>query len=545
MPDGVAEEDAAAARLRERWVAFAFTGADLVVEASAEGMIRFAAGAFRLRFGAEPESFVGQRAAVLIAPPDQAAFGVTLRMAALHGRASPVVLHLNDPARTPCAVAAMLVPAPRKRLCLTFGPVPAPALPASAPALPAPAQPVPVQQVMAGPFGREAQQWLRGGAGGSLGLVEVHGWNAATDALSAPEAERLRARIGDALAAARPGALAGELAEGRFGVLSTGSLDVGALARDVASLLPASPDSDVTGLDMALDGHGLTPSQAIRAMRFALGRFTREGIQAVRAEGGGQGLAGVIAHAHARARGLRTAIRERQFSLGYQPVVRLADRVVSHHEALLRPSRGGAAPAYDPQEFVTFAEAVGLSEELDFAVLELALFALKHTPGAAVAVNVSGLSMQNATFRARMLECIAARLGKPRPDSRKQLIVELTETAEIDDIAGAAATISQLRRAGVPVCVDDFGSGNAAFRYLRDFTVDFVKIDGSYVQGALHSAQERQFIGSMAQMARSAGARVVAEMIETEAQAKLMAELQVEYGQGWLFGRAGKLVAVA
>ena len=100
---------------------------------------------------------------------------------------------------------------------------------------------------------------------------------------------------------------------------------------------------------------------------------------------------------------------------------------------------------------------------------------------------------------------------------------------------------SQLRAAGVPVCIDDFGAGNAAFRYLRDFVVDFVKIDGSYVQGAVRSAQERSFVAAMVQLARSVGARVVAEMIETEAQATLMGELQVEFGQGWLFGRPGKL----
>jgi EAL domain-containing protein (putative c-di-GMP-specific phosphodiesterase class I) len=530
-----AEEDASVARLRERWVAFAFTGADLVVEASADGVIRFAAGAFRQRFGAEPENFVGQRAIGLIAPPDQAAFGVTLRMAALHGRTSPVVLRLSDAARTPCAVATMLVPAPRKRLCLTFGPVPSVLSP----------EPDAARPGGAGMFGREAEEWLRGGASGSLGLVEVRGWSTATEAMSPPEAEGLRARIGHALAATRPGALAGELAEGRFGVLSAGPLDGAALARDVAALLPGSPEGDVTGLGMALGTHGLTPSQAVRAVRFALGRFTREGTEAVLAESRGQGLAGVIAHAQSRARGLRTAIRERQFSLDFQPVVRLADRVVAHHEALLRPGRSGGAPALNPQEFVTFAEAVGLAEELDFAVLDLALAALHRTPGTAVAMNVSGLSMQSAAFRTRMLDRIATETWLPRPGGKPRLIVELTETAEIDDIAGAAGTIRQLRAAGVPVCIDDFGSGNAAFRYLRDFAVDFVKIDGSYVQAALNSAQERLFIGSMAQLARSVGARVVAEMIETDAQAKLMAELQVEYGQGWLFGRPGKLAAGA
>ncbi len=162
-----------------------------------------------------------------------------------------------------------------------------------------------------------------------------------------------------------------------------------------------------------------------------------------------------------------------------------------------------------------------------------------------MAVNVSGLSMQSAAFRTRMLEQVAGETGVVRAGRRPRLIVELTETAEIEDIAGAAVTIRQLRAAGVPVCIDDFGSGNAAFRYLRDFAVDFVKIDGSYVQGALRSTQERNSVAAMVQLARSVGARVVAEMIETEAQARLMDALKVDYGQGWLFGRAGKLTPAA
>ena len=537
MP-GMAMETETAARLRERWVAFAFTGSDLLVEASAEGVICFAAGPFRIRFGTEPESFVGQRAIALIAPSDQSAFSVTLRMVALLGRTNPVVLRLNDAAHTACAISAMLVPGPHKRLCLAFGPVPI--------ELPASPKPEPARLGGAAPFSREAEAWVRGGAGGSLGLVEVRGWGAAKDAMSEQEAEGLRARIGSALAAARPGALVGELADGRFGVLSAAPLNAETLAAELAALLsktPATGEAGVDGMEMALAGHGLTPFQAVRAVRFALGEFSQAGTAAVLAEGGRQGLGGVIAQAQTRARGLRTAIQERQFKLAYQPLVGLADRAVHHHEALLRLGRGGATPGYGPQEFVTFAEAVGLAEELDFAVLEQSLLALRRVPGASVAVNVSGQSMQSVAFRTRMLERIAVEPGLVGRNGKSRLIVELTETAEIEDIAGVANTIGRLRAAHVPVCIDDFGAGNAAFRYLRDFAVDYVKIDGSYVQGAMNSTQDRSFVIAMIQLAHSVGARVVAEMIETEAQAKLMADLKVEYGQGWLFGRPGPLAA--
>ena len=105
----------------------------------------------------------------------------------------------------------------------------------------------------------------------------------------------------------------------------------------------------------------------------------------------------------------------------------------------------------------------------------------------------------------------------------------------------AAESVEQLRLANVPVCIDDFGAGSAAFRYLRDFHIDYVKLDGAYVRGAMHNAREHGFLLSMVELANLVGAKVIAEMIETEAQAKLMHELGVQFGQGWLFGRPGLL----
>jgi EAL domain-containing protein (putative c-di-GMP-specific phosphodiesterase class I) len=101
--------------------------------------------------------------------------------------------------------------------------------------------------------------------------------------------------------------------------------------------------------------------------------------------------------------------------------------------------------------------------------------------------------------------------------------------------------LAQLRGMGVPVCIDDFGAGAAAFRYLRDFQVDLVKIDGVYVRNATHGDRERNFVASLTEFVNATGAKVVAEMIETEESAQLMHSLGVQYGQGHLFGRPGAL----
>ena len=130
-----------------------------------------------------------------------------------------------------------------------------------------------------------------------------------------------------------------------------------------------------------------------------------------------------------------------------------------------------------------------------------------------------------------------------RPHGGGALLIEFTETAEIEDMDGAAETVRQLRAAGVPVCIDDFGAGGAAFRYLRELRADYVKLDGAFVQRAENSDRDRGIVQAMIEAARAVGAATIAEMIETEGQARLMRNLGVEYGQGWLFGRPGGMSA--
>jgi EAL domain-containing protein (putative c-di-GMP-specific phosphodiesterase class I) len=180
------------------------------------------------------------------------------------------------------------------------------------------------------------------------------------------------------------------------------------------------------------------------------------------------------------------------------------------------------------QEFVTMIEAVGLSRELDLAVLQRAAATMIQSH-LSIAVNVSGMSLAEPSFtRQLLLEAAGVPAGR--------LLIELTETAEIDDLSAVAAQLDCIRAAGIAVCLDDFGAGSASFRYLRDLPVDFVKIDGAYVRAAGRSEQGRSFIRAMQDLANSAGAKTIAEMIETEAEAALMLELGVAYGQGFLFG---------
>jgi len=507
--------------IRDRFVGFAFAASDLMAEIDAGRTIKFAAGSFRDRFGSDSEFYIGKPFASLIAPEDQAGLEIALSVLASRGRLTPISLRLANTARSVMAVSGLHLPNNAGVTWLTLARLPA--------------EPAQESCVAAGPLFREAiETRLKSAEPCGMGLVEVGGWSRLE-----PERRRdLEASIAEAMrAVGGEGALAAEMADGKFGVLGGPEIDMGELQAQIAAILRAAGAARPvasTGIPLSPQG-GIASPDAMRAMRYALSCFAGNGVEAVRRAGFDGGLRGFLDKTEARAAAVRGAIERGRFRLVYQPVVALADRSVHHFEALIRPYPIEGHACDNTQEFVTFAEAVGLAEVLDTAVLHRTAEALQAAR-ARVAINVSGLSMQSARFRDTLLQTIGGNVVLC-----ERLMVELTETADIDDVPAAVDTVNRLAASGIPVCLDDFGAGFAAFRYLREFKVDYVKIDGSFVRNAGAGARESGFITAMADLARCVGAASIAEMIETDAQAECMRSLGVQYGQGWLFGKPGGL----
>jgi EAL domain-containing protein (putative c-di-GMP-specific phosphodiesterase class I) len=507
---------------RERFLGFAFAAADLLAEADGAGRIGFATGAFRQHLGRGAEAFIGSQAAELIAPEDRAAFALALAALPRRGRLPPTVLRLADARATPFMVSGMhlALPGQPPRNCLCFAPLPEWVELRST----GPTEPQTLRRIVEGRM-RHAP-----GAAGGLGLVDLPGVPEGTGP----------GLLEEALNAAGDGAcLTAELAPGRLGLLAPAGHSLAELREILARLtarLPAG-GAGVTTSALALDAPGLTPSQTIRALRHCLSVFTREGGRGLAQAGFDEGLGGFVEEMGQRSLVLARAIEEQRFGLEYQPIRALANRVTHHYEALCRPRRCVLGASEGPADFVNLAEAVGLTEALDFAVLQMASQDMKkNNPAERVAVNLSGLSVQSPAFRDRLFRHLDA-----APGLAARLMVELTESAEVEQEEEAANTLAGLRERGVPVCLDDFGAGAAAFRYLRAYRVDFVKVDGAFVTAALEQERDRRFVASMVDLSHAVGAEVVAERIETPAHAQLMRELGVEYGQGWHFGRPGPL----
>ncbi len=511
---------------RERFVAFAFAAADMLVEADCEGRILFATGAFRARLGRPPEAVIGEQAAELLALEDQGAFRAAMAMLPSRGRLEPTTIRLGDGKATPFVVSGLYLDLPghAPRLCLSFAPPPVPMAPD--------ATPRGATALLRHAEDRVRRAALEGAAMAPdrLGLIEISGAAAGT---LLPQINEALERDG--------GAMAAEVAPGRFSVLPRAGAtlpDLSGLGDRLDAMLPNQGLRDSVRIDsLPLSMAGLTPTQAARALRHCLSVFASGGSQAVHEEGFGAGLAGFVGDIARRSQTLRRALQDRRFHLEYQPICALGDGRLHHYEALLRPQKGILGANAGPAEFVNLAEMVGLTEELDLGVLELAMQATPQlNPGEHIAVNISGLSMQSLDFRARLCAALDA---DPRATTR--IMVELTESAEIEQEEAARETMLELRARGVPICLDDFGAGAAAFRYLKSFPVDYVKVDGSFVAAAIRQERDRSFVAAMVDLSLAVGAQVIAECIETAEHARVMQALGVGFGQGWHLGRPGAI----
>jgi EAL domain-containing protein (putative c-di-GMP-specific phosphodiesterase class I) len=516
---------ASSRRGKDRFVVFAFAAAELLVETDLRGRISFAEGAFRARFGRPAEDFIGQPVISLVAPSDRPAFATALGLLSENGRLKPAVIALADDGTTAFSVAGLRLDDGGAKLALTFAP-----LPRELPGGPLPAGPG---------LASMAEEILRSGEpGGPVGFFELNG----PAGRFVPGGEVSREIQAELNKQAGEGAVATELAAGRYGVLPGKTpFDLPSLTTAVTEILKDRGVNDVSvgAMAVGLEAEGLSPVQATRALRFALAAFARGGNDALEKAGFDGGLAGFLDSASERATALRRSIAERRFRMAFQPIVSIADREPHHYEALIRPLQDDDKAMSHPGEFVALAEAVGLTEELDWAVVSAVCEAAGAAGGTRVACNLSGLSLQSPKFREDMKTLL-----ENTPGMADRLVVEITETAEIEQEDEAARMIELLREHKIPVCLDDFGAGAAAFRYLRAFKVDYVKVDGIYVANALQSERDRGFIAAMVDLARTVGAQVVAERIETEEEAALMLELGVRYGQGYLFGKPKMELAV-
>jgi EAL domain-containing protein (putative c-di-GMP-specific phosphodiesterase class I) len=242
---------------------------------------------------------------------------------------------------------------------------------------------------------------------------------------------------------------------------------------------------------------------------------------------------------------VRRAIREERLRVHYQPIIDLQSGHAVAAEALLRIS-DPAGRMLQPESFLEVAEETGLLVELDEWVFADALrqaaswrSRFPSTELSAVSVNVTTRHLADSRFARDVIDALD---GRNLP--HRHLQVEVPERVLIEASRSAMTGLRALRGSGIQVGLDDFGTGYSSLAYLRQFPLDFVKMDRSFIHSLAVSAHDAAIVRAIVDLSHALGLVVVAEGVETEDQRLALNSMGCDRAQGFLFARPAEPAAL-
>ena len=233
---------------------------------------------------------------------------------------------------------------------------------------------------------------------------------------------------------------------------------------------------------------------------------------------------------------LRHALEQGEFMLYYQPQFSGDGKRLTGAEALLRwehPRRG----LVSPNDFIPVLEELGLVVQVGDWVLRESCRQLREWHLAKVRVPKISVNLSARQFTEGDLDRRIARILKDSGIAPACLELELTESILMEDVVNAMQTLASLKQLGVCIAIDDFGTGYSSLNYLKQFPIDVLKIDRSFVDGLPHGEQDGQIARAIIAMAHSLNLMVIAEGVETLAQLDFLRGHDCDEVQGFLLGR--------
>lgn len=233
-------------------------------------------------------------------------------------------------------------------------------------------------------------------------------------------------------------------------------------------------------------------------------------------------------------RDLRVALDEAQFAIAYQPKIDARNRRIAGLEALIRWTRDGVQVS--PAQFIPLAEETGMIVQIGIFVLEQVcrdlaeLLAAGHST--CISINVSAKEFQEEGFAQRIASTLA-RAGV----SPSLLELEITEGTLMSDIARSRANLLSLKRIGLRISIDDFGTGYSSLSYLKNFPIDVLKIDQSFVRDMLNNKDDMSIIRAIVNLAISLEIDLVAEGVELHGHADALEAMGCHVMQGYLYAK--------
>lgn len=243
-----------------------------------------------------------------------------------------------------------------------------------------------------------------------------------------------------------------------------------------------------------------------------------------------------VAHWLALEKGLRFALERNELELHYQPQVVIASNQINGVEALLRWRRDGKNFS-SPAEFIPIAEESGLIIPIGEWILRTACLQAKawHQKGLGdlvMAVNISARQFQHPEF----IKMVSSTLQQTGVDPNL-LELEITESVAMHDAEKAIATLVELRELGIQLSIDDFGTGYSSLSYLKQFPINKLKVDQSFVRNMVSNANDASITKTVILLGQSLNLKVIAEGVETAEQLALLQDFGCDEVQGYFFSK--------
>ncbi len=520
---------------RDRFVAFAFCWADILVELDPTRKITFAAGATKSLLGVGAEGVIGRNFMDLVSPKDRVLVEQLLFMTSKKGRIDNVTIRLQGEKglTPPVAFAGYMLPDLKDHFFLALRTQAH--MDDKGEAEKGVARDKSTGLLSGDSFSELAVKRMKDGS--ELTLVNVPGFQQFYEALPEDERQVLLNTVGTTLRANSVGGdSAGEIGEGKFGVVHEKGLDVALLEAKIAEATkafdPAGKGVAVQAATVEVDDmSGVNEGDLAKGLVYTINHFKEQVGDKFNVKDIAANMNDLVKEAVKSLNNFRSLTAGNDFQIAFHPIFDARTGAVHHYEALVR-FNGNFEES--PYKYITFAEETGLITEFDIAMASKCVEWLRKNRAdkVSIAVNISGMSVGNDQYSTQLHAMLDADTWL-----RNFLVFEITESARVADLTQANNFVQALRKKGFHVCLDDFGAGAASFQYLSVLEVDVVKLDGSAVKNAQSAPKGRAFLKALTTLCKTMDVETIAEMVDSKEGLEFVRDCGVEYVQGFLFGK--------
>lgn len=226
------------------------------------------------------------------------------------------------------------------------------------------------------------------------------------------------------------------------------------------------------------------------------------------------------------------AMKDGSLELWFQPIVDTKSREMLYQETLLRYIDPGHTMIISPGAFLNSAQRSGQGVKLDRFVVERAMTMLENDPNISVGVNLAAPSFKDH----EIIGYISDALQAHHVDGSR-FFLEITESEIISHLDQSRDILTAIKELGVQIALDDFGAGFSSLAYLKNLPVDFLKIDGSFMRDLINNKFNQAIIRAIREVASIKNIKTIAEYVENQEQMDLLADLGVDYAQGFFIGK--------